>query len=228
MINQRFFGLLVFWGLSISAPCGEFRNWTNSEGKNVEAELMKVDGDNITLRLRNGKTTPYLQSKLTEADREYIKQQPPTDIASNPEPTEKTEKPAETPKVDAKRKAKWLTKMSRATTEAKETGLPILVLFTGTTWCPYCIKLESAVFDKKEFTTYANTNLVLLKLDYGPGGSTNNKDQKQLQTEYGVKGFPKYFLIDSSGKQLSNGGYHDGITPESFTTWVNSALSKAK
>ena len=199
----------------------EFRNWTNSEGKTVDAELIKVDGDNVTLRLRNGKTTPYSQAKLSEADRDYITKNPPAD------PTAKSG--TTTPgKADANRKAKWLTKMTKAKEESKATGLPILVLFTGTTWCPYCIKLEKAVFSQKEFTTFANENLVLLKLDFGPGGRTDDKDHAKLQQEFGVGGFPTYFLTDAEGTKLAQGGYSGGIDPEKFASWVKSAKPKTQ
>jgi hypothetical protein len=32
----------------------EFRNWTNSENRQVEAELASVEGNQVKLRLRNG------------------------------------------------------------------------------------------------------------------------------------------------------------------------------
>lgn len=209
----------------------EFRNWTNADGKNVDAELVKVDGDNVTFRLRNGSTTTYPQTKLSEADRDYIAKNPPaapSAPAGKPGTADKPQPDSTVPAVDANRKAKWLTKMSKAQEEAKKTGLPMLVLFTGTSWCPYCIKLEAAVFAKKEFTTFANQNLVLLKLEFGPGGSTANKDQKKLQDEYGVKGFPTYFLTDAAGTKLARGGYNDGITPEAFAAWVTAATAKPK
>ena len=220
--------LLAFLLICPSALRAEFRNWTNAEGKNVAAELIKVDGSNVTFRLRNGTTTTYPQSKLSEEDREYITKNPPSASSASTGTAGKPTPGAAAPAVDANRKAKWLTKMSKAREEAKETGLPILVLFTGTTWCPYCIKLEAAVFAKKEFSAYANQNLVLLKLDFGPGGSTNNKEQKKLQDEFAVRGFPTYFLTDAEGTKLAQGGYNDGMTPDSFATWAKSAAAKTK
>lgn len=192
----------------------EYRTWTNTEGVKIQAELVKTEGGNVTLRLQNGKLATFSETKLSEADLEFIKK-------SGEEDNESTTSEA-TPSVDAKRKAKWLKKMDKATEEAKETGLPILVLFTGTSWCPYCVKLENEVFSKKEFKEFANQNLVLLILDFGPGGSASNRKDEELQKKFGVKGFPTYFLIDAEGKQLGQGGYHQGITPKSFSDWVKS------
>lgn len=202
----------------------EFRTWTNAEGKNVEAELTKVEGDAVTFRLRSGTMTTFALVKLSQADRDYIAQNPPAAAKPAPGPTPPTGVAA----VDANRKAKWLSRMAKAQDEAKATGLPILVLFTGTSWCPYCIKLEGEVFSKKEFTTFANQNLVLLKLDFGPGGSTSNKEQKKLQEEFAVHGFPRYFLTDAAGTKLAQGGYHGGINPAAFASWVKGAAAKTK
>lgn len=112
--------------------------------------------------------------------------------------------------------------MDKAKEEAKETGLPILVLFTGTTWCPYCIKLEKGVFAEKEF---ANQNLVLMILDFPAGGGGSRKDE-ELQKEFGVKGFPTYFLVNAAGDKLGKGGYNNGISPKSFAEWVKNSAPK--
>lgn len=192
----------------------EFRTWTNTEGVKIEAELVKAENGNVTIRLRNGNLSTFSQTKLSEADLAFIK-------AGQAAPETSTEKPA----VDPGRKARWLTKMDRAKEEAKETGLPILVLFTGTSWCPYCIKLEKEVFAEREFKEFANQNLVLLMLDFPAGGSGSRKDE-ELQKEFGVRGFPTYFLVNAAGENLARGGYHKGINPKEFAEWVKSSAPK--
>ena len=189
----------------------EYRIWTNSTGATIDADLVKADSENVTLKLRNGKLSTFPQVKLSEADRAFIKSLPPPS----------TDSPQVTATAD--RKAKWLTKLEKAQEESKLTGLPILMLFTGTSWCPYCVKLEEAVFSQKAFKIFANEKLVLLLLDFGPGGTAKSKDHETLQSEYGVTGFPTYFLIDASGKKLAKGGYNDKINPEVFAEWVNQA-----
>lgn len=208
---------LLFCAASILATPlhAEYRTWANTEGVKIDAEMVKVDGDDVTLRLRNGKLSTFPQAKLSDADREFIQANKDTATSQEVKTT-----------VDANRKAKWLTKMDKAQKESTETGLPILVLFTGTSWCPYCIKLEKEVFSEKEFKTFADQNLVLLKLDFGPGGATRSRDDKKLQTDFGVSGFPTYFLTDAAGKKLSKGGYNKGISPTSFGEWVNKSAPK--
>ncbi len=195
-----------------------FRAWTNSEGVSIDAELVSSEGENVTLRLRSGKVTTFPQSKLSTGDQDFIK--------ANKEAKPAAASAETKPVVEANRKAKWLTKMDKAQEQSKETGLPILVLFTGTSWCPYCIKLEKEVFSKSDFKTFADQNLVLLVLDYGPGGTPNNKKDEKLAKDYGVTGYPTYFLTDATGKQLAKGGFHDGINPTGFSGWVKAAERK--
>jgi thiol:disulfide interchange protein len=192
----------------------EYRTWTNTAGVKIEAELVKAEGGNVTMRLRNGSLTTFPQAKLSEADIAFIKSAPSS-----------TSTPPAKPAVDPGRRAKWLTKMDKAKEEAKETGLPILVLFTGTSWCPYCVKLEKQVFDEKEFKEFANQNLVLLILDFPAGGGGSRKDE-DLQKEFGVTGFPTYFLINAAGDKLARGGYNNGINPKVFADWVKKSAPK--
>ena len=206
----------IWMAVALATPLrAEYRTWTNTEGVKIEAELVKAEGGNVTMRLRNGSLSTFPQSKLSEADIEFIKT---AQSAS--------EFPAAKPSVALGRRATWLTKMDKAKEEAKETGLPILVLFTGTSWCKFCIWLEKEVFDKKEFKEFADQNLVLLKFDYGPGNKINSKEAEELKKVYGFAGYPTYFLTDPSGRKLARGAYHHGINPKEFAEWVKKSSPK--
>ena len=207
-------GLAALVSISTSPLHAEFRAWTNLEGVKIEAELVKVEGDNVTLRLQNGKLTTFAKAKLSLADQSLIKEK------------EATPSPETKPAVEADRKARWLAKMDKAQEQSKATGLPILVLFTGTSWCPLCIKLEDQVFSKSEFKTFADKNLVLLRLDFGPGGKASSKKDEALDKEFGVTGYPTYFLIDTAGNRVANGGFNESLDAKMFNSWVTSMVPK--
>jgi thioredoxin-related protein len=215
MTKLKLARLFCATSLLISPLHAEFRDWSNSEGVKINAEMVKADDTNVTLRMMDGRLSIIPQTKLSLADQVFIK--------ANKDTTATTDKKLA---VEANRKARWLTSMDRAKKESAETGLPILVLFTGSTWCPYCIKLEKEVFAEKEFKTFANQNLVLLKLDYGPGGSSKNSEEKKLSKDFAVTGFPTYFLTDSTGKTLGKDGYREGITPDKFSNWAKTTIAK--
>lgn len=217
-MKKILYALAVIISISSNSLDAQSRSWTNLEGIKIEGELVKATGDNVTLRLRSGKSATFAKTKLSPADQDFIKQSE----ATSPTTTTAEAKPT----VDSNRKARWLAKMDKAQEQSKATGLPIFVLFTGTSWCSYCIKLEEAVFSKAEFKTFADKNLVLLKLDFGPGGSPSNKKDETLAKEFGVTGYPTYFLTDAEGKRLASGGFTEGINPTKFTSWVNSAIPK--
>src|SRR6266478_4278624 len=60
----------------------------------------------------------------------------------------------------------WLTDLPKAQAKAKEEKKLVLMDFTGSDWCGFCIKLNKEVFSKPEFTEYAKKNLVLVEVDF--------------------------------------------------------------
>lgn len=111
----------------------------------------------------------------------------------------------------------WLTDFETAKKEAKEKKLPILVDFSGSDWCGWCIKLDKEVFSKPEFIEYAKKNFVLLLLDF-PKSNKQDKATKIRNTElaqkYKVQGFPTILILDADGNVLKQTGYVQGGAEE--------------
>ena len=59
----------------------------------------------------------------------------------------------------------WLEDFTDAKSVAAEKQLPIMMYFTGSDWCGWCVKLHNEVFDQKAFQDYANKELVLMKIN---------------------------------------------------------------
>lgn len=124
--------------------------------------------------------------------------------------------------------ANWLTDLSVVQAKAKEEGKPILMDFTGSDWCSWCIKLKKEVFSKPAFIDYANEHLILMTVDF-----PNRKQQEEslkdqnntLMDAYNVKGFPTIILVDAEGKVLGETGYRRG-GPESYVDHLKSLLNK--
>lgn len=66
----------------------------------------------------------------------------------------------------------WLTDYSEACKLATEKQQPILLNFSGSDWCVPCMRMKKDFFESQEFSTYASTNLVLLRADF-PRGKKN-------------------------------------------------------
>lgn len=107
----------------------------------------------------------------------------------------------------------WLTDFDQARREAAEKGRPILVDFSGSDWCGWCIRLDREVFSQEAFKTFAEENLVLFLADF-PRQKTQPDElvqqNRKLMNEYGVRGFPTVLLLDEKGGVLARTGYRPG------------------
>ena len=107
----------------------------------------------------------------------------------------------------------WLTNLEEAQQIAKEEELQILIDFTGSDWCGWCIKLDDEIFSQKEFIEYAKESLVLVKLDF-PKDIHQTEETKtynrQLAEKYNIRGFPTIILIDTQGNEIARTGYQYG------------------
>jgi len=107
----------------------------------------------------------------------------------------------------------WLTDFEAAKKAAAEKKLPILVDFSGSDWCGWCMKLDKEVFSQKEFKDYAKDNLVLFLADFPRKAKIDEKTAKQnndLMQKHKVRGFPTVLLMDAEGKVLAQTGYMEG------------------
>lgn len=109
--------------------------------------------------------------------------------------------------------APWLTDFAAARATAKAEGKMVLLNFTGSDWCPWCIRLRNEVFAKPEFEAYANENLVLVEVDF-PRRKVLSVPQRQandkLATALNVTGYPTIIILDSEGQPLAKLGYMAG------------------
>ena len=107
----------------------------------------------------------------------------------------------------------WLTDYERAKLEAKESHKLLLVDFTGSDWCGWCIRLRREVFSQPEFQEYAKKNLVLLEIDF-PRAKEQSRDlrtqNQNLAMQYNIAGFPTIVVLNGEGKQVGVLGYMPG------------------
>ncbi len=132
--------------------------------------------------------------------------------------TQPEKKPETQVAAVAAAKPGWLTSLDQAQKEAQTKNRLLLMDFTGSDWCGWCIMLDKEVFSKPEFKEYASKNLVLLELDFPrmkkmpPEVTAQNE---KLAMKYGIQGFPTVVVFDSNGKPLGALGYQAG-GPQAF------------
>jgi protein disulfide-isomerase len=109
--------------------------------------------------------------------------------------------------------AKWITDAALAQQKAKQENKLVLMDFTGSDWCGWCIKLSKEVFNTPEFADYAAKNLVLVEVDF-PRKKKQTAEQKKaneaLQAKYRVEGYPTIIVFNPAGKKIGELGYQPG------------------
>ena len=123
----------------------------------------------------------------------------------------------------------WMTDFTAAQKKAKDEKKLVLMDFTGSDWCGWCIKLNKEVFTTKEFGDYAKDNLVMVEVDF-PRRKQLSDDQKKanekLQSKYGAEGFPTIVVLNSEGKQVwKQVGYMQG-GPKAWIAKLDEAKKK--
>jgi thioredoxin-related protein len=115
--------------------------------------------------------------------------------------------------------ATWLTDMSKAQELAKQEKKMVLLDFTGSDWCPPCKQLHKNVLTAKEFVDYAESNLVLVLVDFPiskPLPPEQQKRNEELRKRFGVDAYPTIVVLDENGKQLSFQAGYEGAGAKEF------------
>ena len=113
----------------------------------------------------------------------------------------------------------WLTDLPKAQDQAKTENKIVLMDFTGSDWCPWCIKFKKEVLDDQTFLDYAAKNVVLVEVDF-PHQKEQSADLKKanaaLNDKYKVEGYPTLVVLDKDGKEIGRQeGYEEG-GPKAF------------
>jgi thioredoxin-related protein len=95
----------------------------------------------------------------------------------------------------------WRNNLKEALQISEQTKKPLMLFFTGSDWCGWCIRLQNEVFRKPEFVTWANNNVVLVEVDFPrkntlpPEIQTQNRE---LQQFFEVGGYPTVWFVTAA------------------------------
>lgn len=126
--------------------------------------------------------------------------------------------------------AEWLTDFEKAKELAADNGQPVLINFSGSDWCGWCIRLDEEVLSKAVFQEYAKDNLVLFVADFPRAKEVPAEVKKQNQKlleRYGVRGFPTLLMVGEDGEVLFKTGYRRGGA-EAYVKHLKEELAAAQ
>ncbi|MEI8207010.1 MAG: thioredoxin family protein [Kiritimatiellales bacterium] len=121
----------------------------------------------------------------------------------------------------------WKTDYDAALKQAEAENKYVLVDFSGSDWCGWCIKLEKEVFSQSEFVDYAKDNLICVLLDF-PRRKELPKAQKDanqaLLDRYQVQGFPTVLILNPQARVIKRTGYQpDG--PVKYVEFIKGVIA---
>ena len=108
----------------------------------------------------------------------------------------------------------WSTDFSRSLDQARADGKTVLLDFTGSDWCPWCIKFDHEVLETAQFASYAQSKLELVLVDFPrtkPQDDALKQANRALADRYHVTGYPTFVLVNYAGNELGRQvGFHEG------------------
>lgn len=119
----------------------------------------------------------------------------------------------------------WIENFDEAQKLALSQKKHVLIDFTGSDWCGYCIRLDRDVFAKPDFKEFGEKSLVLLEIDFPKGKPQPPelvKQNESLGRKFKVEGYPTLVLLSPEGKEVKRwvgGG-------EAFFSELKAAVSK--
>lgn len=132
----------------------------------------------------------------------------------------------------------WHTNFEKAMQLSAKEKKPLMLFFTGSDWCGWCIRLQKEVFHKSEFVAWAKDKVILVELDFPRKKQLEPSMQQQnygLQNALQVRGYPTIWFVNAEKKddgkinlsQLGSTGYVAG-GPEAWLTGANQILANTK
>jgi thioredoxin-related protein len=123
----------------------------------------------------------------------------------------------------------WTSDFEAARKQAAAEHKDLLIDFTGSDWCTWCIKLRKEVFEVDPFEVGVKDKFVLVELDYPKDPSRVTEavaaQNAELLKRYPIKGYPTVLLCDAEGKPFASAGYQPG-GPEKYLPLLDELLAK--
>jgi protein disulfide-isomerase len=126
----------------------------------------------------------------------------------------------------------WLETIEEAQGLSKENNKPVLVFFTGSDWCPWCVGIYEYCMNTSQFAEFAAKDLNLVMIDFPKKIEVSEERKNYCKTtldSFKITGLPTVVILDSNGVQLGTTGYEDGYDGVAFVNELKKIINgKAK
>ena len=124
----------------------------------------------------------------------------------------------------------WVKDYDKAVALAREQKKNLLVDFTGSDWCGWCIRLDREVFGHQSWLEGASKDYILVSLDYPRNAEAkalvpNPERNRELAATYKIEGYPTILLMNPDGDVFGRTGYQPG-GPEAYLAHMDQLKSE--
>ena len=111
--------------------------------------------------------------------------------------------------------------LSDLLTRSREENKPLILLFTGSSWCPPCKPLGKAVLTQPEWERFVREDAIFVVYDFPRSASAAVPGQgSQFAQKFRVEGFPTLMKLDVNGHVLDRRVGYGGGSVREHITWA--------
>ncbi len=125
----------------------------------------------------------------------------------------------------------WLLNFEAAKLTAAREQKRILVLFTGTDWCPPCQEFQAEVAYDPTFLKTFSPSFVFMKVDWlrnSPQPKAEAEQTARLRQQYGIATFPSLLVLAADGTQLMRVDTRKGRPGSGMADYFIQAIDEAR
>ena len=109
----------------------------------------------------------------------------------------------------------WNEDFAASSEAAKKDGKLLLLAFSGSDWCRWCVAMDKDIYSNRKFIAEAKKRYVLVMIDSPQNSDILSKlaqrQNPELVSKYGIRGFPSTIIARPSGEEIKRlSGYQRG------------------
>ncbi|MBR4309403.1 MAG: thioredoxin family protein [Akkermansia sp.] len=125
----------------------------------------------------------------------------------------------------------WMTDFEAAQAKATAEGKALLVNFTGSDWCGWCVQLKKELLNTPQFSDYIATRFIAVEVDVPNnasrvGGEEKLMKNRELCRRFSITVFPSVVAMTPSG--IVTGGFTGSTGLTAAKASLNAALKNAQ
>jgi len=125
---------------------------------------------------------------------------------------------------------KWYDDYSKAEQVAAQESKPMVLLFTGSDWCGWCVRLKEDILDTPQFAQAVGNDFIFVYVDF-PAQTTLPDEiaaqNRDLRTKFNVQAFPTIVVLNAKGDKLGQASFNGSESPQEFANKLKSIAGDA-